>query len=182
MPLASRIFSLYRTVLKAAGRAPMAPTRALRSPFTTRQTAVNHSRSLRNSSESGASVCSVVSEYGMPYCLRLLHNDILPQKLSRRSAMVMRPALSGVACTSTGTFNPARRSASTIPRSSPKFGSVTTTPSILSRLRANSAAHFLASSRVSTAPYLESSGPNTTASMEACFSAASISSRPDLAR
>ena len=29
-------------------------------------------------------MCSVVSEYGMPYCLRLLHADIFPQKLSRR--------------------------------------------------------------------------------------------------
>ena len=50
----------------------MAPMRRLRSPLTTRQTAANQSRSLANSSESGASVCSVVSEYGMPYCFRLL--------------------------------------------------------------------------------------------------------------
>ena len=34
-------------------------------------------------------MCSVVSEYGMPYCRRLLQADILPQKLSRRNAMVI---------------------------------------------------------------------------------------------
>ena len=44
-------------------------------------------------------------------------------------------------------------------RSSPKFGSVTMTPSILPLFAANSAAHVFASSRVSTAPYLLSSGP-----------------------
>ena len=49
------------------------------------------------------SVCSVVSEYGMPYCVRLLQADILPQKLSRRSRMVIFAGVSGVACTSTGT-------------------------------------------------------------------------------
>ena len=42
---------------------------------------------LAERSESGASVCRVVSEYGMPYCVRLLQADILPQKLSRRYSM-----------------------------------------------------------------------------------------------
>ena len=37
-----------------------------------RQTAENHSRSALNSGESDASVCSVVSEYLMPYCIMLL--------------------------------------------------------------------------------------------------------------
>jgi len=55
-------FSLYRTVLKAAGRAPIAPIRKLRKPFTTRHTAANHCRSFVNSGESGASVCSDVME------------------------------------------------------------------------------------------------------------------------
>ena len=67
----------------------------------------------------------------MPYCIRLLHADIFPQKLSRRSRMVILPGVSGVACTSTGTCRPARRSVSAIARSSPKFGSVTMTPSML---------------------------------------------------
>ena len=43
------------------------------------------------------SVCSVVIEYGMPYCLRLLQADIFPQKLSRRNAMVIFLGSSGVA-------------------------------------------------------------------------------------
>ena len=44
----------------------------------------------------------------MPYCRRLLQADILPQKLSRRKAMVIFLGSSGVAWISTGT----RRSAS----------------------------------------------------------------------
>ncbi len=133
MPLFSSSFSLYRTVLNAAGRAPIAPMRMCFKPFTTRHTPANHWASLLNWGESGASVWSVVSEYGMPYCLRLLQRDILPQKLSRRSAMVMRPGRSGVAWISTGTSRSARRRVSATPRSSPKFGSVTTMPSIVSR-------------------------------------------------
>ena len=70
----------------------------------------------------------------MPYCIMLLHADILPQKLSRRVAMVIASERSGVACTSTGTFRPDSRIASTMPRSSPKFGSVTMMPSISSRM------------------------------------------------
>ena len=40
----------------------------------------------------------------MPYWGRLLQADIFPQKLSRRSAMAILEAVSGVACTNTGTF------------------------------------------------------------------------------
>ena len=40
----------------------------------------------------------------MPYCFRLLQIDILPQKLSRRKAMDILPAWSGVAWISTGTL------------------------------------------------------------------------------
>ena len=138
----------------------MAPMRSLRRPFTTRQTAANQSRSLRNSSEPGASVCSVVSEYGMPYCFRLLHADILPQKLSRRSAMVIRPGVSGVAWISTGTSRPALRRVSAMARSSPKFGSVTMTPSILSLFLRNSSAQRVASARLVMAPHLVSSAPS----------------------
>ena len=116
------------------GRAPIAPTRRLRKPLTTRQTPANHCRSLANSGESGLSVCSVVSEYGMPYCLRLLQADILPQKLSRRNAMVILLGSSGVAWISTGTCRSARRKASAMARSSPKFGRVTMMPSMRSRL------------------------------------------------
>src|SRR5260370_19197519 len=72
-------------------------------PFTTRQTARNQSRSVRKISESGASVCSVVSEYGIPYCARLLQADIFPQKLSRRSRMDMREGVSGGAFLRMGT-------------------------------------------------------------------------------
>ena len=45
----------------------------------------------------------------MPYCIRLLQALILPQKLSRRVAMVMASERSGVACTSTGTLSPESR-------------------------------------------------------------------------
>ena len=75
-------------------------------------------------------MCSAVSEKGMPYCFRLLQTDILPQKLSRRKAMVILPASSGVAWISTGTCRSASRSVSARPRSSPKFGSVMMMPSI----------------------------------------------------
>ena len=51
MPAASSSFSLKRTVLNAAGRAPIAPMRRPRSPFTTRQTPRNQSRSRANSGE-----------------------------------------------------------------------------------------------------------------------------------
>ncbi len=45
IPDRSRSFSLNRTVLKAAGRAPIAPIRACRSARTTRQVAANRRRS-----------------------------------------------------------------------------------------------------------------------------------------
>ena len=93
----------------------------------------------------------------MRYWLRLLQADILPQKLSRRSAMVMLPGVSGVACTSTGTFRPARRSVSAMARSSPKLGSVTMMPSISSRCFLKRSAHAGASARDSTAPCVGSS-------------------------
>ena len=67
-------------------------------------------------------------------------------------------------------------------RSSPKLGSVTMIPSIRSRLRLNSSAQRRDSSRVSTAPYLLSSGVSATTSMPAACSTPSISSRPLLAR
>ena len=40
----------------------------------------------------------------MPYCLRLLQMDILPQKLSRRKAICILSVLSGVAWMRTGTL------------------------------------------------------------------------------
>ena len=61
-PARSRIFSLNRTVLNAAGRAPRAPSRARRRPRTTRHTAANHSRSARNSGAARPTVCRRVSE------------------------------------------------------------------------------------------------------------------------
>ena len=53
------------------------------------------SRELRCAAWSASRECRTASGY----CRRV----ILPQKLSRRSAMVIRPGVSGVACTSTGT-------------------------------------------------------------------------------
>ena len=147
-----------------------------------RQTAAKRSRSSRKQAESGASVCRVVSEYGMPYCFRLLQHDILPQKLSRRSAMVMRPGVSGVAWTSTGTLSPAMRTASAMARSSPKFGSVTTMPPIESRFFWNRSTQAATSARVVTAPHLESSGDNATTPCPAASMAAIISVRPLSAR
>ena len=73
----------------------------------------------------------------------LLQQLIFPQKLSRRVAMVMVSERSGVACTSTGTFKPDRRMASTMPRSSPKLGSVTMMPSISSACFLKSSAQLL---------------------------------------
>ena len=160
----------------------MAPTRRLRNPFTTRQTPANHCKSLANSGESGLSVCSVVIEYAIPYCRRLLHADIFPQKLSRREAMVIFLGSSGVAWISTGTCRFARRNVSAMARSSPKFGNVTITPSIRSRFRLNRSAQRRDSSRVSTAPCLLSSGVSATTSIPAAASTRSISSRPLFAR
>ena len=77
--------------------------RSFLSPFVTRHTFVNQSRSLPNSAELGDTVCFAVIEYLIPYCIRLLQADILPQKLSRRSLIFMSSRRSGVACTSTGT-------------------------------------------------------------------------------
>src|SRR6266478_4619507 len=106
--------------------------RKLRSPFTTRHTPANHSMCFLNSGESGVMVCKVVNEYGIPNWRRLLQADIFPQKLSRRCVIAILPGVSGVACTSTGTFNLESRSVSATARSSPKFGSVMMTPSIKS--------------------------------------------------
>src|SRR5579884_1364162 len=88
------------------------------------------------------------------------------------------PAASGYPCTSTGTSSPLIRSAFATPRSSPKFGSVTTTPSISSRCRLNNSAHFRASSSVSTAPCFVSSGPRQTTPYPSASSTRSTSSRP----
>ena len=82
----------------------------------------------------------------MPYCLRLLQMDILPQKESRRKAMDILLVESGVAWMRTGTFRFARRRASARPRSSPKFGRVMMMPSISSACFLKRAAHFFASS------------------------------------
>ena len=122
MPLRSSSFSLYRTVLNAAGRAPSAPKRALRRPATTRHVAMKSCRSSANSAPVGSTVWLRVSVNGMPYCLRLLQADIFPQNESRRSAMVIFPALSGNAWTSTGTFRSAQRRTLAMARSSPKLG------------------------------------------------------------
>src|SRR3989338_11624268 len=87
MPDASNSFSLYRTVLNAVGRAPSAPMRTLRRSRTTRHVAANRRISSRNDGASGATVWSEVIEYLIPYWVRLLQTDILPQKLSRRNAI-----------------------------------------------------------------------------------------------
>ena len=182
IPFASSSFSLYLTVLNAAGRAPIAPIRRFLKPFTIRHTPANHSRSFANSAEPGLSVCCVVIEYGIRYCRKLLHADIFPQKLSRRCVMSICPGVSGVAWINTGTPRFARRNVSAIARSSPKFGSVTTTPSICALFDRNNSAQRFASSNVSTAPCLLCSGPSATTSIPALCSTCIISSRPDFAR
>ncbi len=49
-------------------------------PFATRQTAANHARSRVNSGESGVSVCNVVSEYLIPYWLKVIAGAHLAAK------------------------------------------------------------------------------------------------------
>src|SRR5947207_15611933 len=98
--------------------------RKLRSPFTTRHTPANHSRSFLNSRESGVMVCKVVNEYGIPNWRRLLQADIFPQKLLRRCVIAILPGVSGVDCINTGTFNLESRRVSAAARSSPKLVSV----------------------------------------------------------
>jgi len=83
MPAVSKMRSEKRTVLKAAGRAPMAPMRRFFRPLTMRQTAENHTRSALNSGEVKVSVCSVVSGVGECHTASdWLQALILPQKLS----------------------------------------------------------------------------------------------------
>src|SRR5665213_2465342 len=118
----------------------------------------------------------------MPYWVRLLQADILPQKLSRRSRIDIFEGVSGVACTSTGTRRSAIRSVSAMARSSPKFGSDTTTPSSVSRFFRNKSAHLRASSRVSTAPNFVSSMPTAMALWPPASIAAIMSRRPLAAR
>ena len=65
-------------------------------------------------------------------------------------------------------------------RSSPKFGSVTTIPSISSAWSRNRCAHLAASSSDSTEPYSVSSGPNATTSNPAACRVAIMSRRPCL--
>ncbi len=182
MPLSSSSFSLKRTVLKAAGRAPSMPIRALRSPLTTRQVAVKLRRSDLKLALFGSTVCSAVSVYGMPYWDRLLQADILPQNESRRSLIVIRSDVSGKACTSTGTSRPDQRRVSAIGRSSPKLGSVSSMPSMSSRRLLNRSAHFCASFMVWTAPYRVSSGVRQTASMPSLASRSRMILRPESAR
>ena len=91
--------------------------------------------------------------------VRLLQALILPQKLSRRSAIshLARRVRSRLDQHRERSTPPAAASRRRVV-SSPKFGSVTMMPSILPRSAANIAAHLFASSRVSTAPYLVCSG------------------------
>src|SRR5580658_5867942 len=86
MPWRSRIFSEYRTVLKAPGRAPTAPRRTPCTPLTTRQTPRNFCKSAVKPGEDGSDTCLLVSENLMPDCTRLLHTEIFPQNASRRRA------------------------------------------------------------------------------------------------
>ncbi len=178
MPARSNSFSLKRTVLKAVGRAPMAPIRAFFSPPMTRQMATKRARSARKLSLSGSTVCSSVRVKGMPYCFKLLQADILPQKESRRLAMVMAVGSSGKAWIRTGTFNSAQRNVLAMARSSPKLGSVTTTPAISSRWALNKSAHFWASDRLSTLPKGVSSGVRAMVLMPSSARTLSIVSRP----
>jgi len=93
----------------------------------------------------------------MPYWRRLLHADILPQKLSRRKAMVIFWGSSGC-LNQHRTRRSASRKASAIARSSPKLGSVTMIPSQPFAMALEQIAQRRDSSRVSTAPYLLSFG------------------------
>ena len=153
MPACSSSFSLKRTVVKLAGRAPMRPIRARRSPRTTRQVAAKSLRSAWKEGRSGSDVCCVVSEKGMPYWRKLLQTLILPQKLSRRWSIVICAGSSGKACTSTGTSRSANLIALATARSSPKLGSVTRMPSIWSRCCLKTSAHKRASASDSMAPW-----------------------------
>ena len=82
-------------------------------------------------------------------------------------------------CTSTGTFRPDHRMALATPRSSPKFGSVTRMPSILSWFSLNRSAHFCASSADSTAPNLVAVSDRITAPIPRDSRLWRISLRPD---
>gem|GEM_PF-4337005 len=178
IPARSRSFSLYRTVLKAVGRAPIAPMRVVRRPRTTRQIARKRARSARNSAESGATVWREVRLNRIPYWRRLLQTDILPQNESRRSASVMRLASSGKAWTSTGTSRPEKRIALATAFSSPKLGRVTRIPSMRSACSLKISAQARASWRLSTEPNCRASAGKATTSNPASASTASIASRP----
>ena len=80
---------------------------------------------------------------------------------------------------STGTLSPAQRSALATARSSPKLGSVTSTPSISSRWALNRSAHFWASVSDSMAPYLVASTGRVMALMPSDSSTRRISLRPN---
>ncbi len=67
-------------------------------------------------------------------------------------------------------------------RSSPKFGNVTTIPSICSRCFLNSSAQRAASWRVSTAPNLDSLSSRTIGLIPLAVSAEIMSRRPERAR
>ena len=109
-----------------------------------------------NSGEVTFTVCERVREKAIPAWRRLLQMLILPQKESRRRSIFIWPAMSSSAWIRIGTSKPLRLIASMIPRSSPKFGSVTMMPAISLALEAKSSAHLSASSKVSTAPYFVS--------------------------
>ncbi len=109
-----------------------------------------------------------------------MHTEILPQNESLLRPIWKRAGSSGLAWMRTGTSSFDILMVSATPRSSPKFGRVTITPSILSELSENNWAHFLASSNVSTAPNFVSPGPRITASHSISSMTLSISSRPSL--
>src|SRR5437867_440521 len=115
----------------------------------------------------------------MRYCRRLLQTDIFPQKLSRRSRMVILAPSSLKAWMSTGTSSLAQRNVLATARSSPKFGSVTSTPSISSWCALNKSAHLWASTNDSTAPNRLASTGSVTALIPSSSSTRKMSRRPD---
>jgi len=77
-------FLAVAVVLNALGRAPTAPMRARRRPFTTRHWATKRARSLRNSGEAmGGLIFSQAEGYAeLP---QVVADEIFPQNASRRA-------------------------------------------------------------------------------------------------
>ena len=144
MPARSKSFSLKRTVMKLAGRAPIRPTRAPFSPATTWQVATKSRRSCRN--------CGLFGILGVVGGQAVLE-AVLLQVVAGRHLAAERVAavLDASSCRlrrgrrGRGSARRARTSASTLAmaRSSPKFGSVTSTPMISSRCCLNRSAQLL---------------------------------------